>query len=211
MKVKNKALLSCINIGLAIVWYSCLLSSAFLLFTFAKHACTSAYHEFTIPVYLSSTLERYYPEIIVRGSNVSVHANSGIVVISNQNPLMEVPQIIFTLLRSLLTIGILYNLRKVFGTIYRQEPFQYKNIRRLKVTALYISLFFVLDLIWTATNYLVLKNYNYLVLKSYHRIEKFHTSWHFSKGYLEVAAIIYIMAEIFNYGLELKRENEEFV
>jgi hypothetical protein len=211
MKVKNNALLFCIKTGLDVAWYISLVTSVLTLVKFISQACRGPWHELFIPVRLSTTLERYYPAISIHGSDVSVQAERGVVMISNQNPLMELPQIIFTILISLLTIGILYNFRKVFGTIYRKEPFLDKNIRRLKISALYIALFFVLDLIYKLVYYLILKNYNYLVLKSYHRIERFHMPWAFSKGYLEVAAIVYIMAEILRYGLELKRENEEFV
>lgn len=211
METKNRTLLLCIKIGLDIVWYTCLLASAYMLFTSVKHVYTSAWHEVNIPVKLSSTMERYYPSISINGSDIAIHATSGSIMISNQNPLTEIPQILAVILDSLLTIAIIYNIRKVFSTIYRNEPFSNKNIHRLRMTSLYLALFFLLDVIYTVAYFFILKDYNYLVLKSYHRIEKFQIPWHFPKGYLEVAAIVYIMAEILNYGLVLKRENEEFV
>lgn len=211
MKFKNKGVLFCIKLGLDIVWYTYLIACGVMLFTSVKHAFSGGWHEFNIPVQLSETLERYYPTISINNSDVSVQANSGLVMVMNQNQLVEVPEIIRMVLNSLLVIAILYNLRNVFSAIYRKEPFLFENITRLKVTALYIALFFPLELSYNTVYYLVLKNYNYLALKSYHKIHQFHVPWRFPIQYLEVAAIVYIMAEILRYGLELKKENEEFV
>lgn len=211
MKVKNKGLLFSIKIGLDIVWYIYLIACVLMLFISVKHALREGWHEFNIPVQLSETLERYYPKMSINNSDVSVQANRGSVMIMNQNRLVEVPGIIWVVLQSVLVIAILSNLRKVFGAIYRKEPFLHENIIRLKITALYIALFFPLELCYNAVYYLALKNYNYLVLLSYHKIHQFHVLWRIPIQYLAVASIVYIMAEILRYGLELKKENEEFV
>jgi uncharacterized BrkB/YihY/UPF0761 family membrane protein len=130
-----------------------------------------------------------------------MQAHEGSFIISTQSLLGPISGIVSFILYRVLFIAVLFNLRKVFSTFYHNEAFQYPNITRLKLAALYIALFFLLHLIYTLTDYLVLKNYT----------NKFPLSWHLQYGYLGIAAIVYVAAEILRYGFEFKKENEEFV
>jgi len=202
MELKNKWLLVLIKFGLDIAWYLNFLLSAITLFLLTKAACSgSNYHIYAIPVRLGTTLERYYPTYIVNGDSITMQAHEGSFIISTPGLLGPISGIVSFILYRLLFIAILFNLRKVFSTFYHNEAFQYPNIARLKIAALYIALYFPLNLIHTLVDYFVLKSYT----------NKFYLSWHLEYGYLAIAAIVYVTAEILRYGFELKKENEAFV
>jgi len=221
MKIKNKALLFCIKIGLDVVWYTHLVASVFMLLLFVKYAYSGSWPMFSMPLRLAIIQEGYSPAIFTNGlTNVgsdvfSMHPANPLIMAIYQNPVIKISLIMRTAIRSVLILAVIYNLRKVFGTIYRNEPFQYKNITRLKMTALYIALPILLNVVYSGVYQLVynmLKKDNYLRAYNYgYKFKVSWLSWQSTIGYLEVAAIVYIMAEILNYGLELKRENEEFV
>lgn len=203
MKAKNETLLLIIKIGLDIVWYCSLLISAGAL----CYLITYAFSASPNPVNL-------YRLQILQQVSTSDYANPLIRAVY-QNPVIKIAQIVRLAGNLFLILAVIYNLRKVFGTVYRKEPFQYQNITRLKMTALFIVLPLPLNLVYNVIyrlGYSKLKDD--INLKAYHHGDNFrvsHVSWQSSIQYLAFAAIVYIMAEILNYGLELKRENEEFI
>jgi len=203
METKNKWQLMLIKYCLDIYWYLNFIFTGITLFTLLKGASFRVNHLFAVPVqFMGTTLERYYPTYTVNGASITMQAHTGAMLVTTPNPFAEVPMILNFIIHSLLFIAILYNLRKLFGTFYRNESFQYENITRLKKIALYTALFSPLYLINCVINYMVLRSFT----------QKFSIDWRMPiLNYLGIAAIIYITAEIFQYGFELKKENEEFI
>jgi len=201
MKLKNKWLLNTLKIGLDVAWYLNFITAAITLYQLVKSILFRNDYIFALPVRLATTLERYYPTYLINGDSVTMQAHEGSLIVTTPNPFFQILSILSFVFYRVLFIAILYQLRKVFTTFYRNEPFQYQNIARLKTAALYIALYFPLLLIDTLVDHYLLKSYT----------TKFSLAWHFPYAYLGVAAIVYVTAEILRYGFELKKENEEFI
>lgn len=104
-----------------------------------------------------------------------------------------------------LVIVTLYNLRKLFKSIKQQQPFEYNNIRRLKIIALCLALFTPLNILYGLLSYITLTGH----IEGFN--SRFMMVWSDSFIGVILGAVIYIMADIFSYGFELKKEIEEFV
>ncbi|MEO8885288.1 MAG: DUF2975 domain-containing protein, partial [Mucilaginibacter sp.] len=124
-------------------------------------------------------------------------------VIDKPNAFGEIPNLLSFIISRFLIIAILYNMRKIFSTFYRNEPFDYKNVTRIKIIALYLALIPAMQLIDNLIDYSHFINYQLA--------SKFLFRWKFSILSIIIPAIVYMVAEIFKYGFELKKENEEFV
>ncbi|TFF36697.1 DUF2975 domain-containing protein [Mucilaginibacter psychrotolerans] len=105
-----------------------------------------------------------------------------------------------------LALVIIYQLRKFFNTIKQGIPFNYDNIRRLRITALCFALVTGLNILFgLSTSYIL-----------HHQVSNFdgmhyQVVWSESFTGLALGAVIYIMADVFRYGFELKKEIGEFV
>ncbi len=84
-------------------------------------------------------------------------------------------------------------------------PFTFENVVALKRTALCVALIWPLGLVIQVIAQIIIRNSipspAILAIKEPA----------FSSQVILIAAILYIIAEVFNAGLELKKENEEFV
>jgi hypothetical protein len=203
MERNKKLLFIVVYYGLIIFFWLNILSTFVTLLTLIRQACVSDSHMFSVPVTLHlGTIEHYYPTYVQNGASIHVSAHSGYLDILTDNPLADLKSILSFTFSRLLIIGIIYNLWKMFGTFYRNEPFQYENIKLLKRIALYIVLLPVLSIIDTIIDYIILRTYN----------NKLSLNWNLHvENMLCVAAIVYIIAEVLKYGFELKKENEEFI
>ena len=78
-------------------------------------------------------------------------------------------------------------------------------MKRLKITALCIVLFIPVNILLDVLNYSLLSQ----------QIAGFHTDFKITDTgnliYIILGIAIYVMADVFSYGFELKKENEEFV
>lgn len=109
--------------------------------------------------------------------------------------------LLFAMIELLIT-AILYHLRKLFFNLKQDRHFEGENVSALKRVAFLVALIFPLQLLiqftaQTTLNLYLLSNYS--------------VRWEANFYVLIIAAILYIVAEIFNRGLELRKENEEFV
>jgi len=104
----------------------------------------------------------------------------------------------------ILAMTIIYQLRKFFDTIKQDIPFTYQNIRRLKIIALCFALFTPLNAILGISTAMILNEH----VKNANAI---HIVWSENFTGLILGATIYVMADVFNYGFNLQKENEEFV
>jgi len=120
-------------------------------------------------------------------------------------PLMIVTTYFFLFLFEGLVAGTLYHLRKVFKAIRQLQPFSADNIKSLKTIALIFALATPVKIVYGLIIYSVVS----------HRVPDFHNKymmvWHEDFIGLTLGAVIYIIADTFNYGLQLKKETEEFV
>lgn len=204
MGVKRNWLLVITKIIIDIALCFVIIGSITTLYTFIKQAQNPYHHHLSIPVHFKgATLERYYPTHQVKDGEITMQAHYGSAMVDTTNPFAEMPMILAYAVNQLLVIAILYNLRKIFLTFYHSEPFDYKNITRIKIIAFYLSLIWVKNIIYS----LIMHSY----FIDYQLASKFLWRWDFNIRGIVIAAIVYIVAEVFKYGFELKKENEEFV
>jgi hypothetical protein len=110
----------------------------------------------------------------------------------------------FFIALEVLIMTIIYQLRKFFDTIKQNAPFKHENIRRLKITALCFALLTPLNVLLGITTAMTLN-------EQVKNAGAIHIVWSESFIGLILGAVIYIMADIFSYGFNLQKENEEFV
>ncbi|MES2428215.1 MAG: DUF2975 domain-containing protein [Bacteroidota bacterium] len=110
----------------------------------------------------------------------------------------------FFIALEVLIMTIIYQLRKFFDTIKQNAPFKHENIRRLKITALCFALLTPLNVLLGITTAMILN-------EQVKNAGAIHIVWSESFIGLILGAVIYIMADIFSYGFNLQKENEEFV
>lgn len=112
---------------------------------------------------------------------------------------------VFFFLFEALVISALFNIRRVLRSLGRQSPFTSENIRRLRYTALFIGLLAPFNFLLSIVQAEIVNTY---VPKAE---QTFRMNWNVGLPYLVVAAVIYIMVDVFRYGMRLQQENEAFV
>ncbi len=122
--------------------------------------------------------------------------------VENTLPMFVLAFSYFALFELLLMV-ILYQLRKMFESFSHDTPFSLANVRRLKTTSLCFALCLPFDALLLGTNYLILKQHG--LGDRFMLVGELNYTW------LIIAAVIYIMADIFRYGFEIQQENKEFV
>ena len=120
-------------------------------------------------------------------------------------PMIYVAFLLLAAFFATISTGIIYHLRKIFAAIKQKQPFRADVVKSLKIIALLLTLITPLHLLYGGISYYVLT----------------HTIADFNKQFMMVwsenfigpilGAVIYIIADILKYGIELKKENEEFV
>lgn len=103
-----------------------------------------------------------------------------------------------------LVVILIYNLRKVFGSIKKQQPFEPGNVKRLKITALCFALLTPWHMLTGLLNF-----FQFSQVPTFYG--RFMLVWSDNFIGVIIGAVIYIIADVFSYGFELKKENEEFV
>lgn len=206
MKTNSPWLLKAIKGILTFVWYAnivlALIAFIFLTFKFA----TSDYAEFSSPVKYTSHNEAIKMTPLTPDTqNIVVTNDQGILKMEMKNTVwnMTTAYFFFFALEALAFIIIL-QLRKFFNTLMSDTPFQYDNIRRLKIIALCFALLTPLHILLGIDTAYIL----------HHQVKDFHLMnmvWTESFIGLILGAVIYVMADVFNYGFNLQKENEEFV
>jgi hypothetical protein len=110
----------------------------------------------------------------------------------------------FFIALEILVMTIIYQLRKFFDTIKQNIPFTLENIDRLKIIALCFALLTPLNIVLGMSRAMILNEH----VKN---ADAIHIVWSENFMGLILGAVIYVMADVFKYGLMLKKENEEFV
>jgi hypothetical protein len=104
----------------------------------------------------------------------------------------------------LLILVIIYNLKLFFSNLNNGDAFSAQNVKSVKRVALSVALFFPLQLLY----YLCANSILRVNIPSGYGLSLGHQ---FNFKILIIAGILYVVAEVFNSGLKLKEENEEFV
>lgn len=206
MKTNSNWLLKTIRIVLGIIWYVniVLIFVAFTMLTFKF--ISNDYVEFSTPVkYAASAQITKMESLTPNATSITVQRDQDILKLQLKNTAgnIVVAYFFFVTLEILVMI-IIYQLRKFFDTLKQNAPFRYDNIRRLKITALCFALLTVLHILLGVSTALILK----------HQVKDFsllNMVWTESFIGLMLGAVIYVMADVFNYGFTLQKENGEFV
>ncbi|MEJ6979123.1 DUF2975 domain-containing protein [Pedobacter sp. P351] len=206
METNSKKLIRIIKAVLDLAWYGNFILAAIAL-------CTLLY-VFTFEQYSDCTLQVNIPQYTVQSKVkvISDHVKDVNLIADNASLKMKMRNTPFVIGSSLfllcliefLIFSIIYHLRKLFSSLDKGNPFTYENVKTLKISALFIALIIpVQALVFLLANFLVRFN-----ISSVHKLS-LDADLDFKA--IVIAAILYIVAEIFNSGLELKKENEEFV
>lgn len=120
-------------------------------------------------------------------------------------PMVYIAALLFVAFLATLSTGILYHLRKVFAAVKQKQPFQLSVVKSLKMIALLLALITPIHLLYVAVNYFALTH----AVVDFNK--QFMMVWSENFIGLILGAVIYIIADIFKYGIQLKKETEEFV
>ncbi|RWY54117.1 DUF2975 domain-containing protein [Mucilaginibacter gilvus] len=199
-------LLTTIRVLLNIFWYGNMILAVFAFCVLTFKISTDHYTEFSNPVKYpqitkSSPLTAITPDV----SNITLTPDQATIRMHLNNTFSHAATAYFFLFAfEALVMSIIYQLRKFFNTIKHNAPFTYENVRRLKITALCFSLTTVLSILLGISTAVILKTN----VKEMHLM---NMVWEQSFTGLILGAMLYILADIFKYGFELKKEIGEFV
>ena len=119
-------------------------------------------------------------------------------------PLVKFSGFFFLIAIEALIFSIIYHLRKLFTCLNKGSAFTQENVVTLKRIAVFILLILPVQFVI----FLVERYFFEVNFADSHR---FSVEAQLDFKVLIIAAVLFITAEIFNYGLELKKETEEFV
>ncbi len=206
MKSGSKKLIRVIKLALDIAWYLnfalAALALSFLVYIFASEE----YVDTNIQVHFSQPHELNRIDAITgQVKDVVLETKTAVLNMKMKNTPFTAASSLFLLVAfELLAFAIIYNLRMLFSSLNKGSAFTYKNVVSIRRTAFLVALVIPLQFIL------------YLLKEVIIRFNV-PTPQHLSAGpafdykIMIIAAILYIVAEVFNSGLELKAENEEFV
>jgi hypothetical protein len=199
-------LLKTVRVILTIFWYGNMVLAVFAFCVLTWKISTDHYTEFSNPVkYPLITTSRPLTASTPDVSNVTLTPDQATIKMHLINNFSHVATAYFFLFAfEALVMSILYQLRKFFDTIRQNAPFTYENVRRLKITALCFSLTTVLSILLGVGTAVILKT-------NVKEMNLMNMVWEQSFTGLILGAMLYILADIFKYGFELKKEIGEFV
>ncbi len=117
----------------------------------------------------------------------------------------QVTAFLFFFLFEILLISALYNIRRVLRSLLAHSPFSGETIYRLRLTALFIGLFAPYNLLLSITQSAIVQ------AQIPEAAQSFRINWNLGLPYIVVAVVIYLLVDVFRYGLQLQQENEAFV
>lgn len=208
MKTKSHYLVVSLRWLTEVMWYLNFLVIALFIFLFAKEYLNQDYYYFNqeVTISLSSALTDKQtinsPDFI---ENAKLLRLDGRLMMNVKNsPANTLLIISYLILLEALIIVVLYSMRKLFKSLKEQKPFTTQNIKSLKIIALSILTYFPLD--WLA--HLV----NESIASSLEGYGEFYAlAWQPKLWIVLLSVVIYILANIFQYGLKLDEENKQFV
>jgi hypothetical protein len=205
MKTNSNRLLRLVSTVLKFLWYGNILLIVLILSFLTTVYCTSEFTRVSIPI---AAIQKEYTKL-----GISSHAYGSITLGASQKMLnIELKNTLgnmalsyfFVIATQVLIMIIIYQLRKFFTAIEEKAPFNYINVRRLKITALCFALFTVIHILFGLT-------LKFIIEQNVKDSENIHLVWSESFFGPALGAALYILADVFRYGFELQKENEEFV
>ncbi len=190
---------------LAFMWYCNIVLTALIVGFMSVCYCTSETTRMDIPVVAVKKQSVTIQSSSLSYPSVTLGTSQDMLTIELKNTFGHIAlSVLFLAAMEILAMTIIYQLRKFFQSISEQQPFNYLNVRRLKITALCCVLCTVLHILFGLTTHFIIEQ----SVKDYSDIR---IVW--SESFIGVAlgAAIYVMADVFRYGLSLQKENEEFV
>ena len=199
-------LLNLINFIVNMLWAVNIVAIVFSFCTLAVVYARSSYTDISALVKYRATIESPIKPLSNEVSNITVSPYSARIKMHVKiNPEIIISSFLLLILYEGCITIILYHLRKVFLSIRQKKPFERENIRRLKLTAVCTAVFAPLNLL---TNLLYLVEFK-------DQIPGFESNFKMSgTGNLvtiALALVIFVMADVFRNGSELKNENEQFI
>lgn len=199
-------LLNLINFIVNMLWAVNIVAIVFSFCTLAVVYARSSYTDISALVKYRASIESPIKPLSNEVSNIAVSPDSARIKMHVKiNPEIIISSFLLLLLYEGCITIILYHLRKVFLSIRQKKPFERENIRRLKLTALCTAVFAPLNLV---TNLLYMVEFK-------DQIPGFESNFKMSgTGNLvtiALALVIFVMADVFRNGSELKNENEQFI
>ncbi|HEY0054142.1 MAG TPA: DUF2975 domain-containing protein [Pedobacter sp.] len=205
MKSNSRKLIKVLKVGLDIAWYLNFIFAAIGLIVLVYVFTTREYSEMSMQVQIPTQELNKVASSTDIIKDVILTTKEATLKMQMKNTLWHiVSSLVLFFLIELLAITIIYNLRKLFSGLNKGYPFTYENVVILRRTAICVALIWPLGLIIQLIAGIIIG----ISISSTYPI-KVGESFDFK--ILLIAAILYIMAEVFNSGLELKKENEEFV
>lgn len=208
MKTKSHYLVVSLRWSTEALWYLNFLAIALLIFLFAKEHISQDYHYFNqeVAISLPSALTDKQP---INSPNFIENAKllrlDGRIMMDVKNsPTNTMLIVCYLIALETLIITTLYSMRKLFKSLNDQKPFTAENIKSLKTIALAVLMYFPLD--W------LVHLANVSIASSLEGYGKFYTlAWQPKLWIVLLSVIIYVLANIFQYGLKLDEENKQFV
>lgn len=199
-------LLKTVRVILTIFWYGNMVLAVFAFCVLTWKISTDHYTEFSNPVkYPLITTSTHLTSLEPDVSNITLTPDQATVKMYLANNFSHIALAYFFLFAfEALVMSIIYQLRKFFNTIKQSAPFTYENVRRLKITALCFALTTVLSVLLGISTAVILGT-------SVKQMHLMNMVWEQSFTGLILGVMLYILADIFKYGFELKKEIGEFV
>lgn len=205
MKTKSW-LLATVRVLLSIFWYFNIALAIFAFCVLTWKISTSDYTEFSNPVKYpphptTIQLQSLSPTV----DNIVLQPDQAVLKMHLKNTFGRIVLAYFFLIAfEALVMSIIYQLRKFFNTVHQHIPFAYDNIRRLKIIAICFALSTALKILLGISSAIILH-------ANVKDMSLMNMVWEDSLIGLILGAVIYIMADVFKYGFNIQKENEEFI
>jgi hypothetical protein len=210
-KVKPNLLLVIVKYGLDVVWYLSFVSIVVaVIFMVSKREQTNSPRTLSVEVEYHGNLSESHTSVYDNLNTVAFKPTHGKLEFSGET-LPWKSEIKFTVLIALsmlctsaLFLVFLFYLRKIFTSFLHHSPFCMENVKRIRIIACCFVVFniFILIAKWVLTPQVI-------ALTSFPA----YTTYNFPGDYkyIIIAAVIYVLADIFKYGFQIQDENNKFV
>ena len=204
-KVKPNLLLVVVKYGLDVVWYlSIVFTIIAVVFIIGK--LNDPPSDFLIIVEYRGELRESYMPLYENITSVEFTPTHGKLYLKGEGFLFQktIWIYIFSLIMFALYLVFLFYLRKIFTSFFRQSPFCMENVKRIRILSFCIIIFNLLLWVW-----------KWYFIPQITNLTSFSTDSSLSfpedYTYIMLAIVIYILADIFKYGLQIQEENNKFV
>ena len=203
-KVKPNLLLVVVKYGLDVVWYMSFVLIIFaIVFLITKEDDPNAY--FSINVKYRGELKQSYAPYHEAITYVAFEPTHGKLLMKGALPLYNMVLIFIFLLTMLaLHFSFLFYMRKLFTGFLRHSPFCMDSVKRMRVLSYCLVILNLLLLVWE--RYFIYQVTNISSFSPHYSV-----SYPDDYMYIIIALVIYVIADIFKYGVQIQEENSKFV